>query len=154
MGSERNAPELLDACRERMLKEGWDLAVCVTDLPVYRSGEIVVGDADATRKVAGLSLPAWGATQLRSRAREAILQLVEELYARIPELGKDEPAPQAGEKNAETLSLTGQRPNRFVKRRRIELVPPFRRAEPPDDDMKNMKVEARFAAPKGHGYLR
>jgi hypothetical protein len=152
-GSERKAPEILDACRERMLKEGWDMAVCLTDLPVYRSGQIVVADVSATRKVAGLSLPALGATQLRSRAREAILQLVEELYARIPELGKDEP-PLAAEKNAGRLGLTGQRPNRFIKRRRIELVPPFRRAESPDNDMKNVKVDARFAAPKGHGYLR
>jgi hypothetical protein len=78
-GSERKAPEILDACRERMLKEGWDMAVCLTDLPVYRSGQIVVAEVSATRKVAGLSLPALGATQLRSRAREAILQLVEEL---------------------------------------------------------------------------
>ena len=37
-GSGHNAPEILDVCRERMLREGWDLAICLTDLPVYRDG--------------------------------------------------------------------------------------------------------------------
>jgi hypothetical protein len=34
----REAPEILDVCRQRRLGEGWDLAVCLTDLPVYRGG--------------------------------------------------------------------------------------------------------------------
>ena len=37
-GTDREAPEILDVCRERMLGEGWDLAICLTDLPVYRDG--------------------------------------------------------------------------------------------------------------------
>jgi hypothetical protein len=37
-GSGREAPEILDVCRERMLREGWDLAVCLADLPVYTGG--------------------------------------------------------------------------------------------------------------------
>lgn len=91
-GSERDAPELLDACRESRVEEGWDLAVCLTDLPVYRGGSVVVADLSVGRKVAGLSLPALGTTQLRRRAREVVLQLVGELYARSPDLGRDDPA--------------------------------------------------------------
>ena len=37
-GSGHDAPEILDVCRERMLSEGWDLSVCLTDLPIYRGG--------------------------------------------------------------------------------------------------------------------
>ena len=37
-GTDREAPEILDECREKMLSEGWDLALCLTDLPVYRGG--------------------------------------------------------------------------------------------------------------------
>lgn len=153
-GSERNAPEILDVCRERMLKEGWDLAVCLTDLPVYRGGHLIVGDASAARKVAGLSLPALGATRLLTQARQAVLQLVEELYARISELGKDAPPPSGEERKTKAPSLSGQRPNRLVRRRPLELVAPFRRVEPPDDDMREMNVDARFVAPKSHGHLR
>lgn len=60
-GSGRDAPEILDVCRERMLEEGWNLAVCLTDLPVYRDGRLVAADVGARRAVAGLSLPALGA---------------------------------------------------------------------------------------------
>src|SRR5919107_2422718 len=40
-GTNREAPEILNACRERRLGEGWDLALCLTDLPVYRRGTLV-----------------------------------------------------------------------------------------------------------------
>jgi hypothetical protein len=40
-GSEQDAPEILDVCHERLRREGWDLAVCLTDLPVYRSGRLL-----------------------------------------------------------------------------------------------------------------
>jgi len=132
-GSERDAPELLDACRESRLEEGWDLAVCLTDLPVYRGGSVVVADLSVGRKVAGLSLPALGTTQLRRRARKVVLQLVGELYARSPDLGRDDPAD--GE-------------------RRAELLRPYRRVEPPDRDMKEMDVDARFTAPVVRGSVR
>jgi hypothetical protein len=46
-GTDREAPEILDACRDRMLSEDWDLALCLTDLPVYRDGKLVVADVSA-----------------------------------------------------------------------------------------------------------
>jgi hypothetical protein len=70
-GTEREAPEILDVCHERLEQEGWDLALCLTDLPVYRSGRLVVADVSAQRKVAGLSLPVVGAIRLLARVREA-----------------------------------------------------------------------------------
>src|SRR5215203_3045581 len=132
-GSGREAPEILDVCRERMLSEGWDLALCLTDLPVYRGGRLVAADVSAKREVAGLSLPALGAVRLRPRVREAILRLAHELYAR-----RREPGPDA------TL---GRGP------RSGEFVGPFRRVDPPDEDMKAMDVDARFAAPGARGRL-
>ena len=66
-GTEREAPEILDVCQERLEHEGWDLAVCLTDLPIYRSGQIVVADVSTKRRVAGLSLPVLGATRLLPR---------------------------------------------------------------------------------------
>src|ERR671917_678382 len=68
-GTNREAPEILDVCRDRRQREGWDLALCLTDLPVYRSGYLVVADASATRGVALVSVPALGATRLRPRVR-------------------------------------------------------------------------------------
>jgi hypothetical protein len=87
-GTDREAPEkILDACRQRRLGEGWNLGLCITDLPVYRSGRLVAADVSAKRGVAGPSLAAMGAMRLGTRARELTLQLARELYERTKEPG-------------------------------------------------------------------
>jgi hypothetical protein len=131
-GSGREAPEILDVCRERMLSEGWDLALCLTDLPVYRGGQVVAADVSAKREVAGLSLPALGAMRLRPRAREAILQLVHELYVRTRIPRPD--IPSGGGHNRPAWDS-------------------FQRVEPPDEDMRAMDVDARFATTGARGHL-
>jgi hypothetical protein len=125
-GTDREAPEILDVCRERMLGEGWDLALCLSDLPVYRSGRLVAADVSAKRGVAGLSLPAMGAMRLRPRARELTLRLAQELYERTKEPGADDPPARGSQPKGSVGS--------------------FRRVDPPDEDMKAMDVEARLAA--------
>jgi hypothetical protein len=131
-GTDREAPEILDECREKMLSEGWDLALCLTDLPVYRGGRLVAADVSSERGVAGLSLPAMGALRLRPRSREATLRLAKELYEKVHE-------PEADATLKRSPRSTG-------------FVGPFRRVDPPDEDMAAMDVDARFAAtgPLGH----
>src|SRR5918997_5931423 len=124
-GTDREAPEILDECRQRMLGKGWDLAVCLTDLPVYRAGTLVAAGVSAKRGVAGLSLPAMGTIRLRPKARKLTLQLAGELYERTKEHGADDP------------------PTR--RSQATEPVGSFRRVDPPDEDMKAMDVDARFA---------
>ena len=133
-GTDREAPEILDECRERMLREGWDLAVCLTDLPVCRSGTLVAADMSAGRGVASLSLPALGAMRLRPRVRELTLQLAGELYERTKEPGADDPPARGSQPTGSVGS--------------------FRRVDPPDEDMKAMDVDARFASPGVLGHLR
>jgi hypothetical protein len=126
-GTDREAPEILDECREKMLSEGWDLALCLTDLPVYRDGTLVAADVSAKRGVAGLSLPAMGALRLRRRSREATLRLAQELYEKVHEPEADATFPKRSPRSS-------------------GFVGPFRRVDPPDEDMKAMDVDARFAA--------
>ena len=133
-GTDREAPEILDVCRERMLGEGWDLAICLTDLPVYRDGTLVAADVSAKRGVAGLSLPAMGAMRLRPKARDLTLQLAGELYERTKEHAAGDPPAR------------GSQP--------MGSVGSFQRVDPPDEDMRAMDVDARFAAPGALGHLR
>jgi hypothetical protein len=132
-GTDREAPEMLDECRQKMLSEGWDLALCLTDLPVFRGGRLVAADVSSERGVAGLSLPAMGALRLRRRSREATLRLAQELYEKVHQPEADATLPKRSPRS------TG-------------LVGPFRRVDPPDEDMAAMDVDARFAAtgPLGH----
>jgi hypothetical protein len=72
---------MIDRARERMQREGWHLAVCVTDLPLRNGRRPVIADASAMHGVGILSLPALGAARLRRRALATILQLVDGLMA-------------------------------------------------------------------------
>src|ERR687889_1940568 len=88
-GSDPDAARVIDAGRERMMEEGWNLAICLTDLPIRIDGRPVVATVSTMYNVAVLSLPPLGVALLRQRVREATLQLVNELYEGSPELGRD-----------------------------------------------------------------
>jgi hypothetical protein len=76
--------EIVAAARARLLAEEWDLAVCVTDLPLSVDRRTVVAHASPVHGVAVLSLPALGAVGRRRRALQTSLGLVHAL------LGDDE----------------------------------------------------------------
>jgi hypothetical protein len=133
-GTDREAPEILEECRQKMLGEGWDLALCLTDLPVYRNGALVAADVSARRAVASLSLPAMGAMRLRPKARDLTLQLAGELYERTKEHAAGDPPARGSQPRGSVGS--------------------FQRVDPPDEDMRAMDVDARFAAPGALGHLR
>ena len=115
-------------------ERGLGPGLCLTDLPVYRGGRLVAADVSSERGVAGLSLPAMGALRLRPRSREATLRLAQELYEKVHE-------PEADATLKRSPRSTG-------------FVGPFRRVDPPDEDMAAMDVDARFAATGPLGHLR
>jgi hypothetical protein len=125
--------ETIDIARERMRAEGWDLAVCISDLPLRIGRRPVVAHASATHRVALLSLPALGALHLRHRARDSIVRLVDGLLGESLELGP-------GDTSARRVRVT---------RRLKELVAPVRRELPEDED-----VDFRFVAAVVRGNLR
>ena len=68
--------ELISAARRRLLSDGWQLVVCLTDLPLQTARRPVVAHASASHGVAVLSLPALGAVAVSRRACEGIVRLV------------------------------------------------------------------------------
>jgi hypothetical protein len=110
---------LIDAARERMLREGWDLAVVLTDLPLRIGRRPVLADASATHGVAVISLPAFGAVQMRRRARDAVVRLIDGLVGESLEHGHRMDA--------------GRR--RRVRRRRAEIARAERAVRPEDEDV-------------------
>lgn len=80
--------ELVAATRERLLSADWDLAVCLTDVPLAVARRPVVAHASPVHGVAVLSLPALGAVGRRRRAAETAVGLVQALVSD----GDDDPA--------------------------------------------------------------
>ena len=70
---------LVAAARDRLLKEGWDLVVCLTDLPLRAHRRPVVAHASPLHGVAVVCLPALGALGLRRRTRDTVVGLVRTL---------------------------------------------------------------------------
>jgi hypothetical protein len=77
------ATELIDAAHRRLLREDWELAICLTDLPLRIGRHSVAGHASPTHRVALISIPALGPTGLRRRALETALDLVDVVIGEV-----------------------------------------------------------------------
>ena len=61
-------PDLIDGGRRKLLSERWDMALCLTDLPLPSAGRTVAGHVSVSHSVVVISVPAIGA---RGRAPAA-----------------------------------------------------------------------------------
>jgi hypothetical protein len=70
---------LMDKARARVDGTGWDMAVCLVDLPVTTSNGALAAAVDLRHRTALCSLPALGGLTLRRRTVDLIAALVGEL---------------------------------------------------------------------------
>jgi len=82
---------LLDDLAQRRADDQWDIAICLTDLPLHAERMPLVAQTSARRRAVMVSLPALGLQQLRA-VRSAIPDLVSRLLTdasdqRIPPAG-------------------------------------------------------------------
>jgi hypothetical protein len=120
---------LLQVAQDSRAREGWDLVVCLTDLPRRSGLRPIVAEARVTDGVALASLPALGVRQVYRRLREMVLHLVVELA--LESLGRER---------------VGQEPDTQPRSR---LGTPIRRVVPSDAD-----VDVRFVLPGIRGQAR
>jgi hypothetical protein len=85
------AEALLDDLARRRTDENWDVAVCLTDLPLHTDRMPLVAQTSARRRVAMVSLPALGLRQLR-----AVRTVVPDLVSRLLTDASDRRVPPAG----------------------------------------------------------
>lgn len=128
--------EIVERARERMLREGWNLAICITDLPLRNGHRPVVADASAMHGVGLICLPALGAVHLRRRTRDAIVRLVDGLVG------------ESMERHARDRRDAGDR-RRRVSRALTGIAASVRRVVPDDED-----VDVRFVTAAVRGNLR
>jgi hypothetical protein len=90
---------LLDDVAGRRTDDGWDVAICLTDLPLHTERVPLVAQTSARRRVAMVSLPALGLRQLR-----AVRAAVPDLVGRLLTDASDGRVPPAGWAPAELAS--------------------------------------------------
>ncbi|MFR9727629.1 hypothetical protein ACL03H_00260 [Saccharopolyspora sp. MS10] len=127
--------DILEATRKRLERGGWDYAICITDLPVRADRRPVVADTKIDQRVAVVSLPTLGGTQPYRRARQVVLQLVDELTAQEPDEGRY-----------------------GLDSRLTELVAPIRREQEPaehsEEEDHDEEIDVRYSATRNRGRLR
>jgi hypothetical protein len=85
---------IISAGRRMLLDRGWNLAVCVTDLPLQTARRPVIAHVSTTHGVAVLSMPALGPVSVRKRAADTIVRLIGHM------LGDIAPAADARQRRA------------------------------------------------------
>ncbi|WP_280457033.1 hypothetical protein [Nocardia carnea] len=70
---------VIDKAARHVRNTSWDLALCLTDLPMRSDGRVVLASLDLRHRVALVPLPALGGLHLRRRLRELAAGLVEAL---------------------------------------------------------------------------
>jgi hypothetical protein len=72
--------DLVEAVRRMVLDRDWDVAVCVTDLPLHRGRRPVVAHTSPIHGVGIISLPALGPTGRTHRLGELAVTVLEHLF--------------------------------------------------------------------------
>ncbi|WP_269859596.1 hypothetical protein [Streptomyces sp. RPT161] len=71
--------DLVGVTRRRALEEGWQLALCLTDLPLNVGRRPVTAHVSVARETGVVSVPALGAVDLPNRVVMAVLRVVDRL---------------------------------------------------------------------------
>jgi hypothetical protein len=77
------ATQLIDAAHRRLLREDWELAICLTDLPLRIARQPVAGHASPTHRIALVSVPALGPARLRRRVLETALDVIDVVLGEV-----------------------------------------------------------------------
>jgi hypothetical protein len=112
-------------CRARSA-EGWDAAICLTDVPLRDGARPLVATVDRRDKVTVVNIPALGATLLKPRVRRAANALIGDIADEV---------------------LDG--PNPLRARRPTEVLAPIHRETSPD-----ARADVRYVMPAGLGHVR
>src|SRR4051794_25697462 len=118
--------ELMAAGTEARGEQGWDAAICLTDVPLRDGARPLVAAVNRREKVAIVDIPAFGAALLKPRVREAALALIRDIAEE---------------------TLDGRYP--LVRQRPAEALTPILRETAPDQ-----RVDVRYVLPAGLGHLR
>lgn len=130
----QNRIPIVKNARARMPEQGWDLMVCLTDLPRRDGERPIVADVSTAHGVAMTSLPAIGGLRLRPHVRDALVHVIGVLARETLKLPTDHPPPDG---------------YHHIRRRPTELISPVRQVPSGDDD-----IDVHLALTGMRGWVR
>ncbi|RWR09644.1 hypothetical protein [Siminovitchia fortis] len=121
-GATEKVAEVLEETERIKIRNGWDYAISLTDLPVYNGRCIVLADANVDTCTAQISLPAFGWLPTPNRVKIIMLHMIKELYFRHTTDFKADDLAQKGIGPKEQSGFLNklEKPFRFSAVRRIE----------------------------------
>ncbi|GHC18445.1 hypothetical protein GCM10010082_07300 [Kushneria pakistanensis] len=144
IGAEDNTRDILSKARELSESRHWDYIICITDLPIFRNRQIVVAEVCEARGMGIISQPALGASPLRRRMAESIVQLVSELHHGSSEDARDREQKRQDNKGRGLLNWWRRHNARDLMRLRLsERVAPIKRVNVHDDQQ---DIDVRFVS--------
>ncbi|WP_347861111.1 hypothetical protein U0355_10475 [Salimicrobium sp. PL1-032A] len=134
---ERN--EVLGALMEMKEDYGWEMALTLTDLPLFNGKKLIVAEANGTENVGMISIPGLGASPLIKRIRESVLQLISEIY----EGSGPEERKRVQQKVGEMDGRKSEKRNAFelIRKRGFDRLSPVEREAPEAEE----NAEVRFS---------
>lgn len=79
-GAAETAEEILDNANVIKQRREWDYAICLTDLPIFHTGNIVAADISFHFQVAQISVPTYGMPPVKNQVEKSIIHLFKALY--------------------------------------------------------------------------
>ncbi|MGM8850426.1 hypothetical protein ACS8E6_07955 [Salinicola halophyticus] len=155
IGADDSTADVIEQVERVKHDNGWDYALCITDLPLFRNDRMTLAEASENLGVAIISLPALGISPLKRRLREAILHLTNEMHHGSDSKDRErqqehmdnsqQARERSGVRNRSSRALMGSRLS--------ERLVPIRRVTPDDNHEKD--VDVRFiSATKWPGYAK
>ncbi|MFD2637804.1 hypothetical protein [Piscibacillus salipiscarius] len=141
-GSTGDTREILETILSNIKESDVDYLICLTDLPLFHDGRVVVSEAYEEENVAIISIPGLGSTPMRKRIKSSIIQLVNEMYYESSEEGYERLRDKIKEAGKDGLRVIDGRI--LVGRKGFEKFSPIKREVPKDGEH---NIDVRFTVP-------
>lgn len=88
-GAANTVTEIMNEVAYLKEANSWDYAISFTDLPIFHEKGVVIADVDEERKIAQISLPAFGITPTAKKVKFTLIHIIKELHYRNLNTEKD-----------------------------------------------------------------
>lgn len=118
-GAAETAQEIIYNAHVIKQRQDWDYAICLTDLPIFHDGKVVVADISLNDQVGQISIPSYAFPPMEKRISRTIVEIVNEMHD------------QAMNQTKGTVSESHTKKKKTYSFKRRFLVVPVQREEEP-----------------------